>query len=258
MNHLPPLSPHTVRLYFCRHGQTVANDKHLIQGGGINSPLTDLGHTQAISLAQAFHRHAIPLEGVVSSTLLRAKDTAHKLSSFGDVQEFAQLKEMEYGDLEGLEITDVKTAAKMRALWQEWKLDIRIKCPGKAGESMANLIARGVQIVWDIALQNRQTPHVAVVSHSMLLRAVLATFETQQQQGTATCTSLNVMEAMDRVQLANSSITVVDFCVGGTNMRLPPTVLLLNCTDHVPGNATGGYAPLTIGMNKTALLEARL
>lgn len=245
MIRLPRVKAGHVRLYLCRHGQTHANVQNLIQGSGVNSQLTDLGVLQAIELSSALK--SFNLGKLASSPLDRAISTARPLESNGlPVEVFEQLKEMEYGSLEGLPIANNDTMAMMRALWSDWKDDVSKQCPGVNGESLADLIFRAENILYSIAQDSAavsKSPHVAVISHSMFLRAVLAKFSVDKRhlslklkQPTKTMSrSTQIMEAMDKIQLANSSITVVDFDTNTLDgqTRAPPDILLINSTEHV-------------------------
>jgi len=254
MNILPPLEPNCVRLYLCRHGQTYANAKRIVQGAGINSSLTPLGKTQAQFLADAFTCAGVQLGSIVTSHLLRATQTAQPLGTDHCIpsQRNPELREMEYGDLEGLDITMTTTQNKLRHLWQEWGRDLTIKS-GQTGESMAHLIDRAANTLHDIVLESKtlSSPHIAVISHSMFLRAALAKLSLEH---TSALNAMNVMNRMDQIQLANSSITVVDFATSIHEPRRPPKILLINCTDHVPSHAT--TTTTTIGMNKTTSKDA--
>ena len=57
-----------------RHGQTLFNKRHLIQGW-CDSPLTDFGIYQAQVAAQYFKEHGIIFDSAFSSTSERACDT---------------------------------------------------------------------------------------------------------------------------------------------------------------------------------------
>ena len=50
---LPFTSGNTQRLWLCRHGQTAGNAHHLVQGGGLDLPLNELGNKQADRLGEA-------------------------------------------------------------------------------------------------------------------------------------------------------------------------------------------------------------
>lgn len=50
---LPFTSGNTQRLWLCRHGQTAGNEHHLVQGGGLDLPLNELGNRQGDRLGKA-------------------------------------------------------------------------------------------------------------------------------------------------------------------------------------------------------------
>jgi phosphohistidine phosphatase len=66
-----------MRLYVIRHADAAP------PGNGIDNdhdrPLTDLGHVQCETLAKAFQSHDVELEQLVSSPLLRARQTAEDI-----------------------------------------------------------------------------------------------------------------------------------------------------------------------------------
>ena len=74
---LPPLKSGHWRLYLIRHGQTDWNVRGLLQGGGYDIPLNDMGKLQAASAASELS--AVPIDVVCSSHLSRAHATADAL-----------------------------------------------------------------------------------------------------------------------------------------------------------------------------------
>ncbi|MGH9207720.1 MAG: histidine phosphatase family protein, partial [Acidimicrobiales bacterium] len=85
-----------------RHGQTASNAAGLLLGRGDPS-LTDLGRRQARSLG-------LLVSGatkVVSSPLLRARETAEALALDVPVEVDERWVEIDYGELEGLPLGDV-------------------------------------------------------------------------------------------------------------------------------------------------------
>lgn len=87
------------RLYLMRHGQTLFNTQHKIQGW-CDSPLTELGKKQAKKAKQYFDDCHITFDHAYSSTSERCCDT---LEIITDMQytRLKGLKEMFYGELEG-------------------------------------------------------------------------------------------------------------------------------------------------------------
>ena len=80
-------------VYFTRHGQTVWNVENKICGA-TDSPLTALGHEQAVALGNRIKEENIPIDEILYSPLIRAKE-----QNFGkyestprDGEEFAKAK----------------------------------------------------------------------------------------------------------------------------------------------------------------------
>ena len=87
------------RLYLIRHGQTVFNTEHLIQGR-CDSPLTDLGREQARCVARYFRDHGIAPDAAFCSLAERACDTLEIIWG-GSYVRLAGLRERDFGSLEG-------------------------------------------------------------------------------------------------------------------------------------------------------------
>lgn len=64
-----------MELLLVRHGRSLADDEQRIEGGGYDSPLTDVGVEQARKLAARLQREGYRFDMVVSSPLDRAKRT---------------------------------------------------------------------------------------------------------------------------------------------------------------------------------------
>ena len=63
------------KLYFTRHGQTVWNVENKICGA-TDSPLTELGRSQARELGRKIVAEGLPIDRILCSPLSRAADTA--------------------------------------------------------------------------------------------------------------------------------------------------------------------------------------
>ena len=88
-------------LYLMRHGQTLFNQRHLIQGW-CDSPLTELGIYQAQVAGNYFKEQGIQFDQAFSSTSERACDTL-EIATEGKVsyQRVKGLKEWNFGAFEG-------------------------------------------------------------------------------------------------------------------------------------------------------------
>jgi probable phosphoglycerate mutase len=97
---MPPLSN---SLYFVRHGETDANKRGLMCGSQWDIDLNDNGHAQARQEAQALKNSALKIDYIISSPLLRAKNTAQHFSEALNlpIALIDDLKEWDLGDWNG-------------------------------------------------------------------------------------------------------------------------------------------------------------
>nr|WP_242689016.1 histidine phosphatase family protein [Staphylococcus simiae] len=83
-----------------RHGQTLFNFKGIIQGAG-DSPLTELGISQAKKAKQYFDNLGITFDSFYSSTQERASDTLENVVPGTEYIRLKGLKEWHFGMFEG-------------------------------------------------------------------------------------------------------------------------------------------------------------
>lgn len=86
-------------LYLVRHGQTLFNVLHKVQGW-CDSPLTDLGIKQAQTVGHYFEAEHIVLESAYCSTAERAADTLEQITDL-PYQRVKGLREWYFGKFEG-------------------------------------------------------------------------------------------------------------------------------------------------------------
>ena len=145
-------------LLLVRHGQTEANAAGLIQGRR-DPDLTALGRRQAAALAGAVPDTAT----VVSSPLRRARQTAEGLGRPVEIDE--RWLEVDYGDLEGRVVADV------RGLLTRWLVDADWAPTG--GESLAAASRRVVSACEEL-LPRFAVEDVVVVTHVGPIKAAVA------------------------------------------------------------------------------------
>lgn len=89
------------KLYFTRHGQTVWNVENKICGV-TDIELTELGHEQAAKLGKRIKEEGILIEEILTSPLLRAKNTAEHISEITGIPMRVEelLREQNFGIFE--------------------------------------------------------------------------------------------------------------------------------------------------------------
>jgi len=182
-------------LILVRHGESTGNAEGRLLGR-IDSPLTGRGLEQARTLAPT----VTGATRLISSPLLRARDTADALGTGLPVEVDERWVEIDYGEFDGQKLGDIPSE-----VWLRWRSDPTFTPPG--GESLA---AAGVRVRAaceelfadpDGAARGEST--VVVVSHVSPIKA-------------AACWSLGLGdEGAWRLYLANASATRITWGPGG-------------------------------------------
>ena len=89
-------------IYLMRHGQTAMNRKKVLQGRS-DLPLNEEGRREARQAGERFRKAGILFDGVYSSPLLRAQETAGLITD-APVTVDQRLIEMDYGPYEGMDL----------------------------------------------------------------------------------------------------------------------------------------------------------
>jgi broad specificity phosphatase PhoE len=171
------------QLYLVRHGATEANERvpYILQGSGIDLPLSPRGHDQAAALARFFSGRSI--DRVYSSTLLRARETARAIAdALGhEPTILADLEECHVGKWEGL---DWETIRREFPAEHQRFLDDPARHPYLGGESYGDVFRRARPVI-DRLLDAHTGQRVVVVAHNVVnrvLTAHLLGLETRQAQ----------------------------------------------------------------------------
>lgn len=153
-------------LLLIRHGQTAWNVQRRVLGR-TDIPLDAEGRAQAARLPAAVG----PVAAVWTSPLSRARDTAVGLVPAGGVlQVEADLTEMDQGEMDGCGPEEMR--ARFGDVLHRWNVDpADERLPG--GETMAEVQARGLAALARIAAASAPGARVAVVSHQLVISAVL-------------------------------------------------------------------------------------
>jgi broad specificity phosphatase PhoE len=90
-------------IYVIRHGQTVLNSAHALQGRS-DAPLNATGEEQAREAGRRLAKRGIAFSHVFSSPLTRAVQTAELVAPSVPVRIDKRLIEMDYGPYEGIDL----------------------------------------------------------------------------------------------------------------------------------------------------------
>jgi alpha-ribazole phosphatase len=155
-------------LWLIRHGLTEGGDGRCC--GRFDVPLSSGGVEQASTIAKRLASE--PISKMYSSDLSRAIETArivvepHGLA----VQTLSDLSEMNFGDLEGLPIDEIKE--RYPAVFHSW-MTTPAKTRFPNGESFMQMTARVLAVLdWLVTQHSKQT--IAIVAHAGVNRLILA------------------------------------------------------------------------------------
>lgn len=209
-----------MRIFLVRHGETDWNKEGRFQGQR-DTGLSEKGQAQAYKVASYLAAHAF--EGVVSSPLSRALDTALKIGSvcclsgneIEGVEVVDEFTEINHGDWEGLLANEVRE--RWGDLLEQWHAEPEaVKMPGEGGESLEDVRRRAVEGVERIAA--RYSGDVVVASHDAVIKVLL-------------CHFLGIPLAnFWRFQVANCSLSIIEL-----NEGKAPRVSLMGDAHYLGG-----------------------
>ena len=158
-----------IRLLLVRHGQTIWNAEHRYQGQ-TDIPLSPLGEAQALAVSRRLAGEQI--DAMYSSDLQRARHTASHIAALPplDVREDRRLREMAFGEWEGLTYAEITARDPQRLA--EWASHSPGASP-PAGETREALEMRVQALLSDIAARHADQT-VLLVAHGGTLLTLLA------------------------------------------------------------------------------------
>jgi len=197
-----------MNLLLIRHGQTNWNLEQRFQGQS-DIPLNETGRKQAQALAEQLA--AEPFDAVYSSDLQRATETADIIRKSG-FQPDARLREVNFGDWEGLTYDEIKS--KHPDTLAAWESDIFKNAPPH-GETLEGLAIR-VQSMLDELREKHKDQRILIVAHGGVLQTLI-------------CLALKLPPTMYwQFHLSTASLSEVAFYPAGAILNS------LNDTSHLP------------------------
>ena len=166
-----PARPESLRqhLYVVRHGQTSYNLEGRLPGQLPGVELTEEGRRQAYRAAVALSQS--PISGVVSSPLVRARDTADIIARGWalTVRLDERLMDTDVGSWAGQKIDDLRAHDPA---WPQFVQNPATPPPGV--ESVQSVLARTVAAVEDIRRDATLGQHIVVVAHADVVKLIVA------------------------------------------------------------------------------------
>ncbi len=191
-----------------RHGRTSANANGLLQGR-LDNELDAVGMQQAAQIAAALSLADPQPDLIVSSPLLRARQTAEATAELLglEISLDARWCELDYGEWDGMAIADIEPEH-----WQRWRADPSFAPP--AGESLAQLNTR-VAAACDELASEAADRQIAVFTHVSPIKAAVRW-------------TLRVAEEISwQMYVSQAQITRIGF------RRSQPNLLSYNDTAHL-------------------------
>ncbi len=155
-------------VYLVRHGETVWNAEGRLCGS-TDVPLSDEGLRQAQKVAERLA--SVPLAAVYTSPLQRARQTAEAIASAHrlPVREEPDLREVDYGEWEGLKVAEV--AERFPEMERQRREEpLRFAAPN--GEPMASFAERVIAAIQRI-VASHPDECICVVAHQTVNRFIL-------------------------------------------------------------------------------------
>lgn len=166
-------------LYLIRHGETLWNAERRMQGW-TDSPLSERGIQQARALAERLRK--VEFAAIYSSPTGRAFQTAEIVRDRRalDIVPRPELREINLGDWEGRKWEELAKEEPERAerFWQSPHL-----YEPRSGETYEQVRQRAVPAIHEIAAAHGAEEKVLVVTHTVVLKLIVAHFEGQPLAG---------------------------------------------------------------------------
>jgi len=158
-----------LNVYLLRHGQTQWNADGNRYCGRTDIPLTETGRRQAEAVRE--HLKVLSFDGIYSSPLQRAYETAQLASGGKAVIKDSRLIEVDFGTWENK--TKEEFIKEDPVLWENWMNDPLSARAGGTGETGREVIDR-LERFFNELLAQRTRSNVLVVGHNGVNRLFLA------------------------------------------------------------------------------------
>lgn len=160
-----------MEIYIVRHGETVWNKEHRLQGR-TNIPLSDYGRELAVKTGIALQDTHI--DKIYSSPLDRAYETACLIRGTRniEIQKDERIIELNFGDLEGQVMEELKV--RKETTFQHFFERPELYQADERGESLEDLCVRAASFMREeIEPMEKKWQRVIIVAHGAMNKALM-------------------------------------------------------------------------------------
>lgn len=182
-------------IFLVRHGETDWNKLKKIQGRE-DIPLNEAGILQAHTCGKAFGKKKVVIDGIVTSPLLRAKQTASIIGEYvgiSDVKVIDDLIEKDYGPISGLTVEE-------RHEFESLHKDTGV-------ETFESISGRMMSVIHEISEKAKNKNYI-IVSHGAALNTVLSVL-TDHKIGTGITRLKNT--AISEISCEDDKLELLDY-----------------------------------------------
>lgn len=162
-----------MKVYLVRHGETDWNLVRRIQGNA-DIPLNEKGRAVARATAEAIKE--MPIDVIFSSPLVRARETAEILAAGRgmEVQVDPRLKEIAFGEFEGITWKEIDTLPEYRSIWRFFEDPVNY-VPERGSESFESICGRAQDFIdKEVIAREGECETMMIVAHGAFNRAFQA------------------------------------------------------------------------------------
>lgn len=195
-----------MRLILLRHGETLWNQEHRLQGHQ-NSPLSEKGIQQAKAIKPLIEQFSPKY--VISSDLGRALQTAEIIGYKNPIKD-CELRELAMGEWEGCRKTEI--IAQYPALYQDWRNGDYTPNGAESWQSFCQRISQAL-LKW----ANKYDDDILAIVHSGVIRAA--------------CESLVSLSTKHLLPVTQGTLTIFDI-----SPNLPIKLEAYNLGSFIPAS----------------------
>ncbi len=192
------------RVYLLRHGQVKGYENFPVYGQ-IDVDLTEIGVLQMKQMAERLS--LTEPKAIYSSDLKRSATGARLIARYHDVPLYflPELREMGYGDWEGLTLSEIRRNSPEELQKREKGL-VNYKAPG-GGESIADLSER-IETIFERIRGEQEGNDIVIAAHAVVNRVIL-------------CKALGLdLDRMYNIHQAYGCLNIIDYFPETTLVRL--------------------------------------